>query len=362
MKLLNNYLKNNVFMFSGGTTKQIAANTNSMGRDINKSLLPIVIIAREHYQEFDKVYPVPDKSDVKNIIENEFQNLKMVSIESKDLTSSNAKIFAFDDTAEAFLNEQFCIYVPETLLSQFLKDSELTTVERLGQTVNLIRKGDTVYSAAGIGLYQDPNMFLFSSGAGEAESRASLNQEDYFQQLLNHIAQLKFPDLPMILGGQVAHRKLIASLHFPSIAAGAVLSIGLYWLMLWGNLQLAQAHTGDETSAAEVKQVIQSKQKLEEQLTLVHQLNGARNNNVSGDMIWKLVAELLENGVSVGSLLYEEEELKLNLLAPSSAEAVKLLRSMKQVETVTVDGDIFDMQGKQNVTVLVAFNKEGADV
>ena len=362
MKLLNNYLKSNTFIYRSGKIQAISKEVpNDVKHGIDKSLLPIVIIAREHYQEFKKLYPVPDKADVKNIIENEFSNLKLYDLQSEDLTSYSAKLYIFDEQAELFINNNTCLFLPETMLSNFLNESELTTVNRLGTSLNLIRKSSTVYSSSGLGLYQDPDLFLFSSGAGEADSKLELEQEPYFDQLLSQLVCLDKPDLLLLLSGQQLHKKILKSLHLQSLVAGISLSLLVYWMGLFGHLHWLQNYKEEESSREEVKNVIALQRQLNEKVSTVNDLDGAVSKSVMGNMLWEIVAELLENDVSVSTMIYESQVLQLGMLAPSAADTVALIRSMSNVGKVTIDGDIFDMDGKQNVRVVIELNEEGND-
>lgn len=363
MKLFKRLIHNNTFIFNNGQVRQISAQQNeNSASTFEDALLPIVIIAREHFQEIEREYPVPDKKDVRNIIDNEFQSLKMVRIESKDLTTSTARIFTFDAVSEAFVQKQLCIYIPETLLSQFLPELELTTVERLGQPLNLIRKGDVIYSSSGAGLYQNPQLFLASSGVGEANSTKALNEGEYFELILNQLVNLKSAELLMVFGGQTGHKRLFESLHMPSIGIGIAASIFVYWGLLWGHLKWTEEFSTTDYSSADVKAVIQSKQNLEANIALYNELNSASTDVVSGKVIWQMVTNLLESDVSVGSLLFQDGELKLNLLAASATEAIKLVRSFSNVENVIMDGDIYNLQGKQSVVIIIQFRKEASDV
>lgn len=360
MKLLDKFLKKNTFIFRGGKIEAISLKASKKDNcEINKSLLPIVIIAREHYQEQTKLYPVPDKSEVKSIIENEYAALKLYSIQAQDLTSFTAKLFLFDDEAEAFIQSNSCLFIPETLLSKFLKEGELTTVNRLGASLNLIFKGNTVYSSSGRGLYEDPALFLFSSGAGDADSQLELDQDEYFERLESQLVELRQTDLTLLLSGQIVHKKLWYKMHLPSVLAGFTLSMLVYWGVLFGHLHWLNNYKQEQISNEEVKGVIALQRQLNEKVATVGALSRQIDKSITGNVVWEIVAEMLEKEVSISNLIYENNELKLGMLAPSATDTIKFIRGLTNVAKVTVDGDIFEMNGKQNVQVVIELKKEG---
>lgn len=362
MNFLQRYLKNNTFMYRAGNITSLYGEDQNNGNQIDKSIFPILIIAREHYQQYTKSYPVSDKRDVKNIIENEFSGLKMFDIQSENLTSFSANIFVFDESSESYVRNRMCIYIPETLLARFLTEGELTTVNRLGATLNYIKKANTVFSSSGEGLYQNPELFLISSGAGEAESRTTLDQQTYFDLLYRQLLNIKTANLPFVLSGQVVHKRALKSLHLPSIASGIAVSIVVYWIVLFGTLKWQETFVESEVSSAQVRAVMDARQSLNEKVARIEELSRGIESKVSGKVLWSIVSLLLESGVSVSSFVYENREIKLRVLAPSAADAVKLLRQMPEINAVVMEGEISVFHGKQNAKLLIELNREASSV
>lgn len=360
MRLLQYFLKNNLFFFKGEHAKPInSCGTSKKDTQFHESMLPIVIIAREHYQEVTKTFPISDKGDVKNIIENEFGQLKVVSIEQNDLTSSTAKLYVLDEVAEKFVLANTCIYIPETYLSGFLADSQLTLVDRCDVKLNLIRKGDKTYSAISANLYANSDVFLYSSGAGEAISTISLEEGTYFDKLIQQILQLKPKDLHVLFGGQNFYKKLLENLHLPSLLIGATCSILLYWGGMFAELSLRKFLLPDEIQSNELREVIELKRKYEDKLEYMERLNKAGTEALPSRTVWEIFVMLLENNISVGSAVYEKGGLKLGILAPSSTETISLLRRSPFVTEVTLDGDIMEMDGKQSFNVYMSVSEGG---
>lgn len=363
MKPLKNIINNNTFIFKNGVVEQIITEKSSgVFKGIEKSIIPLVIITREHYQEVVKDYPVPDKKDVQSIIDNEFDGLKMTQIETKDLTSSKAKLFIFDSVSSAYIESQRCIYIPETLLAGFVVEQELTIVTRLGQTLNLVRKGDTIFSSAGKGVYQNPQLFIAASGAGQTNSTVHLEQAEYFQLLLEQITCLKSSELKMIVRAQVAHKRFMESLHLPSLGLGVLAAVVLYGGLLWGQLKWFDLYPGVDYSPKDVREVIQARQRLEENIKLYNELSTGSSSGSAGEVVWEIVTGLLEADVSVGSIIFKDDELSLVMVAESATAAIELVSKEPSVKSVTLDGDIYAFGDRQAANIVIVLNKEPANV
>ena len=357
MNLLRKYCKKNSYLFRDGSAHSLSYSTQN-NSFWTGHILPIVIIGREHYQELEKVYPVADKKDVTQIVANEYPHLKMQRLVNKDLTSTNATLYLFDDSVAEYVNNNNCIFLPETMLTSFVDDGEMYTIERLGGVLNVARKGSQVFSSSGSGIYQNPDMFVLSSGIGEVQLRKKLQQTEYFELLLEQLSSVAPENMATLLKGQVLHRKVVDNLHIPSVSVGFCLSVVLYWLLLFGHLKWSEMMAQTSVSSAEVKEVIQLKQAVAEKLETAKELRSAGQGAMSGGQMWSIITSLLENDVSVGSLFYENGEAKLSLVTASATETVEFLRSMKSVKQVRVDGDIFSFQGKQKVSLVIAIQSE----
>lgn len=362
MRLINNLVRNNLFIFKDGSLRSLQEPQSDTNLDKKKFFLPILIVAREHYQEIVKTYPISERADVKQIVDNEFPGLKMTNIDALDLTSHQVKVFLFDKDVETFVRDNVCLFFPETMLSNFLREGELTTIERLNSSVTWIKKGATIHSSAGVGLYQNPQMFLYSSGAGEASSELTINERDYFALLLDCVFKLTRQEIAIIVKGQVAPKHILSKLHGPTIVSGALFSIVFYWLSLFAIGKWNQNINYDGNQKEEVRAVIALQKQLDAKLDYARNLNFAIENRVSGETIWSLVTELLENQVVVTSLMHENGTLKLSFLTQSSADTVRLIDGLPMTKSVTVDGDITDFQGKQRVTALVELKDVVKDV
>ncbi|WP_338293773.1 hypothetical protein [Planctobacterium marinum] len=346
-----------MFIFTAGKVQKLATRDtlNSKNR-ISRFSLPIVLIGREHYQEFEKEYPVPDQNDVRNIINNEYTQLKMVHLHNNALTSTTVKFFLFDKTAEEYVRNNLCLFIPETMLATFVNMGELVTVSRLGNTLNIARKGENIVSSNGAGLYADPDMFLLSSGVGKVAQRKKLTQEEYFAILQQQVTEIPKHYLVSLMKGQVLANELLKRFHFPSVAAGLTCSVLLYWLMLFGHLKWHESFSQSNIESAEVREVIQLKKQLAEKIALADEIKSSASSDLSGQLMWNIITGLLDNGVSVGGLLYQDGEAGITVLTPSATETIKQIRSFPGVRNVSMDGDITSLQGKQSVRLLVAID------
>ena len=146
MNFINHYLKKNVFFYRKGKITTLGEpNIQIPEHSFKSKTLCWIVVAREHYQELDKSYPVGDLKEVKAIIQNEFLSLTMSHLQADDLSSTSAKIFAFDEVIQKFVENNACIFIPETLLApSFLEDDALTSVDRNDENILLFKRGEKV--------------------------------------------------------------------------------------------------------------------------------------------------------------------------------------------------------------------------
>lgn len=343
-------------MFSGGIAHSISENASNLP-DYEDKILPILIVGREYYQEYDKTYPISDESDVKNIIKHEFSGHIMYQITPDGIASSTAKVYEFDAQFGEFIDNKNAIFVPETLLTTFLEEGVLVSVSRLGSNLNLIQKGEKLHSTCGTGIYADEDMFLYSSGAGDAAMRVKLTQDQYVQQLLTQLFKLTSDKLMIIARGQVFHKKLLGALNIRTLLSGFVLGIILYIGGSWSYLSYQKQFGFSDIDRAKVKEVISLRQSLKEK----HQLLGSLDTqsvSASGGEIWGIVTELLEQNISVSGLAFDGNELSISLLSESATDSLNFLRTIPHVIEATANGDIYSLQGKQAVNVLVILGEK----
>lgn len=303
----------------------------------------VLVVAREHYFETVKNYPIGNISDLKGVLSQnletfpyegeKFEQLEILSGQSSRVTSWLVK-----DTAYSGFDKRPLVLIPETAAISAISKSPGAIYSRLGRRVRLAKSADGISSMV--------DDVVPTGSAGEHANSANLAKYASLSEVQEEPLGSEQFALKLIQGSWALIREAPLRFRFRARLAlqndwpwrPAAKTVGL---ILIGYLALTSAyivisdHWLDrkvETLTSKIAPVNKTRQSiadLQSQLNVIDEsLQSIQPNWVIGD----IVLDLIKQGASIRSLRSEGSSVVLFLDAPRATEVFSFLTQDKRIK------------------------------
>jgi hypothetical protein len=327
----------------------------------------IVILAREHYQEFVRSYPITAVSELQAVLKQEFITQSLVFHSIADVDNNRRQVCTFvvnpallDDLADCWL------VIPETWLL-WLSGQKQQMLYISSPTQYYSYSGESVPISQRVSLLcQSAEAFKVVQGIPAQTTVLELSQNALADQLA-HAMSLA-----------VVHRGLMNFFRFPSakgetfaIKQGIIITAVVSFLYLLGSsLYLTQHISSTEQKlkllSSEVGDLLTAQQQYEHIAEDYRQYFTQRTARQLSGHIWLVLAQAQQQdpALEIGSLVKDGENLIVRGQTDRATDLLALLKSNSMVGSAGFVAPVLNTQGKESFVVSIRLeqvnNQQGA--
>jgi hypothetical protein len=336
---------------------------------------PVVVMARNHYQEFIRLYPVSQLTELKQILRTEYPQSGVLHYigPEQDQRRSVCTFVIHPAVLQQF--SRLTLLVPESLL-----------LWQALQPENAVYQCDSfaryfLYSAAAVPVSQqisafcpDITSFALNNGIPEQVVQKQVDDGSYADALVKALAKSVFAMAKLT----VLIRPKLQQLQLPykAMAITAALTLLGYGVLVtaYYSLLLDKRHTQLAELGSSVNQLLDIQQNIEKDSADVSALLALRENKHNAAHIWQVLLQLLHNDNSMQVQNIASQAGRI-VIRGKANQATAVLTALQRSELVTdarfdapvrrerdQDAFVISLLLIQQQNVLVSQQQESSDV
>ena len=319
----------------------------------------VVVLARQHYQEFLRIYPITDAKELKSVLKQEFAESPYVLHQFDYSEPNQTKVCTFILDPAAIENCPGWVYFPETMLlahAPFASDQE----ERLWDCTK--DHGFYFYCRDGLSVSQkqgpicaSPAMFMLNNGLPEDLVEQVPSPQAYTRALVSGLKNCLIRGRSF--GCWVIQKDVASGFNLKKwlLMSSGLLLAYLLIVTLYMHFGIESRKTAIAGLGDGVNQLLdsQSKQKeLAESFDLFLK-NKSGLSHISP--VWGIVQVMLESKVSLFSFSIEDDRLTLRGSAPRATEVLATLLKIPDVASAEFTAPVRNDNGVEAFVISVSF-------
>ncbi len=325
----------------------------------------IIILARQHYQEFIKTYPIADLTELKSVLAQEYTENPHV-LHLFDQTESNqTKVCTFVLDPAVLSTCRGWVYFPETMLLANASvissnDENVWDCSELQGFFFYCRDGLSISQKQGP-LCANVAMFALNNGLAEGLEVQTPSPAAYNSLVLSGLTNClargrSFGRWVVYRGSGSAINLKKWSQLFTGLLVGYLLSVNLYMYLSIESRKSDIAALGDG-----VNQLLdsQNRQKsLADSLALfVESQKGLQRTTP----VWGIVQAMLEHKVNLMSFSIENEKLTLRGSAQRATDVLAMLLTISDVSSAEFTAPVRNENGIEVFVISVSFRQDAVE-
>ena len=303
----------------------------------------VVVLARNHYQEFIHLYPVAQLGELKQILHTEYPQAGVLHYigPEQDQRRSVCTIVIHPDTLQQF--SRLTLLIPESLLLWHALKSD-----------NAIYQCDSfaryfLYSAAAVPVSQqigafcpDVTSFALNNGIPDQGAQKHVDADSYANKLVQALANSVFviAKLAVLVRPQVKQIQL----PFKAIAITAAVSLLLYIVLVTAYYSVLIDNRKNQLAelGSSVNQLLDIQQSVQKISDDVDTLRALRENKQFTAHIWQIVLPLLQNDSSVQlqDIASQSERIVIRGKADQATSVLTTLQASNVVTDARFDAPV----------------------
>jgi hypothetical protein len=325
-------------------------------QDFEKTKFPIVVVGRDNYQENNRRYPVSSEKDLRQILNNESENIDISSSPRFSEGGASVQTYRLDTYVKDLIAKKWCFWIPESWLLN-IDTQSLLSVSRAGKSVWGISLSDASYSTMATGAFSSADYFLMSIGSNGDIPRQAIAEESYVLRLLDGFRVLSTKQWRELFKAQAFGEQLLNLYNWPSLGLGLMLG---YLVFITSDLTLLNVrhHLIDsKISEQKITRVVAKQKQFESKNEALAAL---ANTNVDKTLtlnMWKSVLALMEGGTNILRVVLDDNSVQLRIQAPSAADSLTLLRQQDFVNHADFTTPIRNSLGNERVTIGIRYSE-----
>ncbi|MEH8015826.1 hypothetical protein MN202_01155 [Rheinheimera muenzenbergensis] len=295
----------------------------------------VVIVSRSHYQEFIRLYPVAQLSDLKQILRTEYPQpgvLHYIGPE-QDQRRTVCTVVLNAELLQQF--NRLTVLIPESVLLWRALQPEYAVYQ-----CNSFA-GYFLYCAAAVPVSQqigpfcpDFNIFALNNGIPDQALQRQLSQTSYSSALVKALASSVFNIHKLAVVAKPRFQLVRLPLKAIAITAAAVLLsyvavVSSYYNLMLDNRQGKLAQLGDS-----VNQLLDTQQNVQQIAESANKLVELRQQKQASAHIWQVLLTLLQADASLQLQNLASESSRF-VLRGEANQATQVLTSLQNSELVT---------------------------
>lgn len=305
--------------------------------------LKVLIISRHNYNEQIQWLPVGRLSEAKKLVKfsQSSRGKGCFYILGKPVNGKTPVIW-YQLKPQA-LSYNALLILPETaLLGLFCQAGEVLTYQSpdVSADVYVTRTQAGTVSVVKGGLLQTAEQFMLAQG-GIIQNCITLNSKQHQQHLTEAVFKLQHLSLTGLIN-RTAFRHSGAKLFFSRYVWPLAAAVTLY-LIIASQLvsyQLQQSQEQVQLATREANQLLVQRENIESMFSRYQQLQQILPGEDNLLQLWQVLAPLYQQGVLINTLQQSQQEVTLNIEAPSAIEALQLLVKQPGVTQASLKGTI----------------------
>lgn len=292
----------------------------------------IYIIARSAYREFEKTYPIENRSDLKAVLDQQFEGQDCIhQIQKTANHQSLVKTFVFDSQLMQSL-PAFCVLLPESLVLHAALQQKHCKVALVDQAYTwfLYVRAEHFSSQLASRLCSDLNTFSMVNGVPQEIEELNISPGAKPALLLQGLKSLS----PALLLNFVRYKRPQGkALPWRAIGITAFVVLLGYFsastlYLNWTATSAAQAIAG---FGPDVDQVMAQKQQFEDLKTKLDKTQQLLAQQKSSLPVWSLLLHLLQSGANISAFQWQNGQLVVQGTTPVATALVEAITKLPYV-------------------------------
>lgn len=343
------------------------ANTNSNAdgqwqlQSKNAADVRLLIIARKHYREFVKYYPVTNLKELKQVLAEEYSDTAAVFHLIGDEADNQRQVCSFVIDTQVFeLFPAAMAFVPETVLlwKSLQADHSIVEVQH-NSPYFLYCKGALPVSQLKQQLCPDVYSFILNNGLPELLSNQQISAASHINLLMRALAKTLVSNWQSVFVRAPELKTLKFDWKQLSVMAGV---LGLsYMLLSSAYLSLMLAHREQQLVGlgTDVEQLLQVQESMDNTQTAFVSLSQARAEQLHSAHLWLVVLELQQKypDLKITGLSSLANQHTLRGSANRATDILTHLQKSEWVQTVRFDAPV-RREREQELFVIVVELKQ----
>lgn len=329
--------------------------------NFNNTVMPILVVGKEHCRESDKSYPISDKKDLSEVIKMDFTGLTYV--EKPDIGEHQSKVKAWiaDPAVCSMAESKLFYWIPEIWLFSHSDSSSLFQIERAGNAMWLCTHQGKSNASLTKGLFKDASYFLMSIGIDSSFKPISVKESDYCEFINKQASLIANIKLLALTPAQGYQNKLKTAYNWLSVGLGVVVAVTLF--LLFHNAYLGMRIDGlDENIRQQnVREVITLQKTYEQQLEALQTLEKSLYNVDSSSAYWDVLATLMENGTTILRVNQKSDVFEVRGQAKLATDILQIVGSLPEVEHAEFITPVRESLGNERFTIAIKWREGVAD-
>lgn len=331
-----------------------------------------VVLAKNHYYETSKTYPISNLRELKQAIKHDddiapFDGLRFHKIKKQDDNKHLVTFWIVPQAVIESLPDSVWIILPETfLLERSLSeqtDIQAISYKTIQSELFLAKNGDAIVS--GVRSQRVPSLEAFvvmASGAEFAPSQLDINttKQSFEQALARNIRKLNLLDLQAFIVKRQKENKQFPIKNLGILAAVlgvSYLALSSAWLVSQ-NYLLEQA---TNESRADVNDALKNKKQLDKLVQLNEELLTPYETHKQTWKVWPILLDVAATQARILRIDYKNEFFDVRFAAFSGVKATSILTQISDHENVSsasFSQPVVNRRGTEQFTIRLYLNEE----
>jgi hypothetical protein len=257
----------------------------------------ILVVARKHYKEFAKFYPVTNLREIKQVLAEEYSGVDGVYHLIGDEVDNQRQVCSFVIEPQVFaLFPSTIAFVPETLLIWKMYQSEDNIIEiQHDSPYFMYCKGSIPISQLKQQLCPNSYGFILNNGLPDSLSAKQISATEHIRLLMQSLAktivsnwQLVFIRVPRVKSLELDLKRLSVALGILGVSYMLFSSVYLSWMLTYREQQLVDL-------GSDVEQLLQMQEEMDYIQNSSISLTQAKAEHLHSAHLWLVVLELQQH-------------------------------------------------------------------
>jgi hypothetical protein len=325
----------------------------------------IIILARQHYQEFIKTYPIADLTELKSVLAQEYAENPHVLHLFDQSESNQTKVCTFVLDPAVLSTCPGWGYFPETMLLANASvisghDENVWDCSELQGFFFYCRDGLSISQKQGP-LCANVAMFALNNGLPEGLEVQTPSPAAYNSLLLSGLKNClargrSFGRWVVYRGSGSAFNLKKWSQLFTGLLVGYLLSVSLYMYLSIESRKSDIAALGDG-----VNQLLDSQNRQKSLADSFALFSQSQKGLQRTTPVWGIVQAMLENNVNLLSFSIENEKLTLRGSAQRATDVLAMLLTISDVSSAEFTAPVRNENGVEVFVISVSFRQDAVE-
>jgi hypothetical protein len=318
----------------------------------------IVILARKHYLEFVKTYPLTDKTELKAVLSEEYAEHPYVLHQFDTSEPNQTKVCSFVLSPAVISSAEAWVFFPETLLLA-------TSFAQSNVVIDCAEQQFYLHSAEGLSVSQrhgplcsTATMFSLNNGLPESLPVVQLVGQGYIESVLLGLKTCVLKGRSW--GCWTIGKNFAADIKWRTLTGfvGGALALYLILVTLYMNLSIEIRQTAIAELGPGVNQLLDSQSRQQQLAQSYSSLSLLRKDTGSTAQVWSLVQSLVAAKVNLFALSYENKTLTIRGSAARATDVLSALLNSPYVKTAEFSAPVRNENGVEVFVIAIGLNDQ----